>query len=82
MHGWPLATRTGDVLDAPPCPAEADRTTAAGRCAPRLPQLAYGRLRLDESGVWESHEGRATGAAQEPAPGRSVGGGLRAGCCP
>ena len=63
--GFLVGTREGDHLSFRYAQLRADGTTATGHCESDIETLPDGRLRLNETWRWESHDGAGTSAVDE-----------------
>jgi hypothetical protein len=65
--GFLVGSRDGDRLDFRYAQLRTDGTTAAGHCRSRIVELPDGRLRMEESWEWDSHDGAGTSVVEQVA---------------
>ncbi|WP_267241207.1 hypothetical protein [Streptomyces sp. PR69] len=65
IRGHLVGTREGDRLDFRYVQLRTDGSTASGRCASTVVELADGRVRLEETWEWESQPGRGTSVVEQ-----------------
>ncbi|WP_420078096.1 hypothetical protein ACN6AT_01435 [Streptomyces sp. JL4002] len=65
VRGHLVGTRTDDTVDFRYVQLRLDGTTASGHCVSRVVELPDGRLRLEETWSWESHEGSGTSTVEQ-----------------
>ncbi|WP_329376106.1 hypothetical protein OG625_01430 [Streptomyces sp. NBC_01351] len=66
VKGFLVGTRADDTVDFRYVQLRHDGTTASGHCVSLVTKLPDGRLRLEETWVWESQEGSGTSAVEQP----------------
>jgi hypothetical protein len=64
-RGHLVGTRDGDRLDIRYVQLNVEGRTSTGHCVSTISTLPDGRLRLDETWEWESHEGGGTSVVEE-----------------
>ena len=65
--GFLVGTRSGDALEFRYAQLRADGTTAAGHCESTIETLPDGRLRMNETWEWDSHDGAGTSVVEQVA---------------